>query len=239
MLETNNSTAHGPTVSSVPEFSQDLLKRLCRGEVEATEKGYQMAAPSLFSLASKFLSKPLEAEEIIQDSFFAAINYLKTNQADPVEFKVQLVKEVLTRCRSKKERVRITSNQATTGNYKPFQEPVSSEGILKVLKKGPLTAKAFNNSENEAARLHRKQVCQALEKIEPEQKTILELAFFGGYGFKEISRFTGQPLNTVKRLLRISLYNFKAQLEIINTSQTNFPYSVSSPLNSFSGDYSL
>ena len=42
----------------------------------------------------------------------------------------------------------------------------------------------------------------ALEKLEPNQRQLLALAYFRGYTHKELAEFTGMPLGTVKTQLR-------------------------------------
>ena len=49
----------------------------------------------------------------------------------------------------------------------------------------------------------------ALEKLEPNQRQLLALAYFRGYSHRELADFTGMPLGTVKTQLRRTLAKLK------------------------------
>ncbi|HYZ14824.1 MAG TPA: sigma-70 family RNA polymerase sigma factor [Candidatus Acidoferrum sp.] len=63
------------------------------------------------------------------------------------------------------------------------------------------------------ARLDAQQVRDALATLPPEQRTLIELGFFGGITHEEIARRTETPLGTVKSRIRVGLRKLRASLE--------------------------
>lgn len=59
--------------------------------------------------------------------------------------------------------------------------------------------------EAAVARLEAGAVRNALKQIAPEQSTLIELAFFGGFTQQRIAERTGIPLGTVKTRIRAAL----------------------------------
>ncbi len=53
--------------------------------------------------------------------------------------------------------------------------------------------------------LEQSAVLQALASLPPEQRQIIELAYFAGLTHQEIATFLGIPLGTVKSRLRLAL----------------------------------
>jgi RNA polymerase sigma-70 factor (ECF subfamily) len=59
----------------------------------------------------------------------------------------------------------------------------------------------------------RSSVRKALEGIPPEQRRLLELAYYRGMSQSEIAAYLGQPLGTVKTRMRSGLRHLRSQLE--------------------------
>jgi len=51
-----------------------------------------------------------------------------------------------------------------------------------------------------------------LEKLPPEQRQVLDLAYFGGLTHVEIARHSGKPLGTVKSQIRLALQSLRRML---------------------------
>ena len=62
------------------------------------------------------------------------------------------------------------------------------------------------------ARLDGEQVRAALSALPVEQRSAIELGFFGGITHEEIARRTGAPLGTIKTRIRIGLRKLRAML---------------------------
>lgn len=63
------------------------------------------------------------------------------------------------------------------------------------------------------ARLDAQQVRDALATLPPEQRSLIELGFFGGITQQEIARRTDTPLGTVKTRIRGALRKLRESLE--------------------------
>lgn len=55
-------------------------------------------------------------------------------------------------------------------------------------------------------------VAAALQRLPPEQRQVLELAYFGGLSQTEIADRTGQPLGTVKTRTRLAAQKLRDSL---------------------------
>lgn len=64
-----------------------------------------------------------------------------------------------------------------------------------------------------AASMERDAVREAMDRLPPEQKQAVELAFFGGYTYREIAEASRVPLSTVKGRMRLALEKLHSYLE--------------------------
>ena len=62
------------------------------------------------------------------------------------------------------------------------------------------------------ARLDAQRVRDALAKLPPEQRALIELGFFGGVTHQELARRTDTPLGTVKTRIRNGLRRMRDSL---------------------------
>ncbi len=59
----------------------------------------------------------------------------------------------------------------------------------------------------------RRDIDHALESLDPEQRAVVELAYFGGLSQSEISAQTGVPLGTVKSRVRLAMRHLRRALD--------------------------
>ena len=59
----------------------------------------------------------------------------------------------------------------------------------------------------------RQKVRRALASLPPEQRRVIEMAYYGGYTQQEISEMLSQPLGTVKTRIRLGMQKLRAALE--------------------------
>ena len=59
----------------------------------------------------------------------------------------------------------------------------------------------------------RQKVRQALTSLPPEQRRVIEMAYYGGYTQQEIAELLGQPLGTVKTRIRLAMQKLRVALE--------------------------
>ena len=63
-------------------------------------------------------------------------------------------------------------------------------------------------------------VRQALLALPPEQREVLELAYFRGLSQSEIAERTGQPLGTIKTRVRLAMEKLRDRLGILRERES-------------------
>jgi RNA polymerase sigma-70 factor, ECF subfamily len=79
-----------------------------------------------------------------------------------------------------------------------------------------LAARPATNSDpwrDVAAALERDAIREALTRLPAEQRQSVELAFYGGYTYREIADISRVPLSTVKGRMRLALEKLHSYLE--------------------------
>jgi RNA polymerase sigma-70 factor (ECF subfamily) len=171
---------------SPPESLQDaMLLRLIgerRPEAPAAITDlYDRYAPILLPLARRILGTTADAEEILQEVFLHVWN--QSGRYDPARSSVSTWLVLLTRSRAI-DRLRNRKVVERTHEAAHAADPVENASP-----EGP-----------EAVFIHerRERVKHELENLPPEQRQVLEMAFYQGLSQSEISARAGLPLGTVK-----------------------------------------
>jgi RNA polymerase sigma-70 factor (ECF subfamily) len=66
----------------------------------------------------------------------------------------------------------------------------------------------------------RRNIEHALEALDPDQRAVVELAYFGGLSQTQISAQTGVPLGTVKSRVRLAMRHLRRMLEPVMEEPT-------------------
>ena len=138
--------------------------------------------------------EPQTAEDIVQDVFIQI--WVKANSFDPEKASFSTWAYRITRNkwidhRRKYDRILPTAPETMTDIV---DEPQESADVA--------------HSRNEAKRAVREE----LALLPPEQKQMLQLAFFEGLSHGDIAARTGVPLGTVKSRIRLSLKKMQSNL---------------------------
>ena len=75
-----------------------------------------------------------------------------------------------------------------------------------------LTARTASPEADTVTAERRQLVRQALDDLSPEQREVIELAYFGGLSHSEIALKLGQPLGTVKTRTRLGMMKLRDML---------------------------
>jgi RNA polymerase sigma-70 factor (ECF subfamily) len=186
-------------MSNAPEHDDravelDLLARVAKRERAAFEQLYDRYSNILYATAMKFLKEDADAQDVVQDVFIQIWD--KAKLYDPAKGKPLTWALTLTRNRSID---RIRAIQRRTRLRDDFEkETVADEsaGIREALS-------GVDASE-------RSQILRdAVGRLSPEQRKVIELAFFGGFTQSEIADRLGEPLGTVKARARRGLMKLK------------------------------
>jgi RNA polymerase sigma-70 factor, ECF subfamily len=175
----------------------DLLARITKRERAAFEQLYTRYSNILYATAMKFLKEDADAQDVVQDVFIQIWD--KAKLYDPAKGKPLTWALTMTRNRSID---RIRAIQRRTRLRDDFEkETVADEsaGIREALS-------GVDASE-------RTQILRdAVGRLSPEQRKVIDLAFFGGLTQSEIADRLGEPLGTVKARARRGLMKLKELL---------------------------
>jgi RNA polymerase sigma-70 factor (ECF subfamily) len=172
----------------------ELLARIAKRERAAFEQLYTRYANILYATAMKFLKEDADAQDVIQDVFIQIWD--KAKLYDPAKGKPLTWALTLTRNRSID---RIRAIQRRTRLRDDFEKETvvdESAGLREALS-------GVDASE-------RSQILRdAVGRLSPEQRKVIELAFFGGLTQSEVADRLGEPLGTVKARARRGLMKLK------------------------------
>ena len=186
-------------MSTAPEpddraIELDLLARVAKRERAAFEQLYDRYSNILYATAMKFLKEDADAQDVVQDVFIQIWD--KAKLYDPAKGKPLTWALTLTRNRSID---RIRAIQRRTRLRDDFEkETVADEsaGVREALS---------GVDASEKSQILR----DAVGRLSPEQRKVIELAFFGGLTQSEVADRLGEPLGTVKARARRGLMKLK------------------------------
>lgn len=174
-----------------------LLTRLASGDRAALGLLYDQYAGVLLALLLRIVHDRAVAEELLQEVFLRVWQRATTYQAGRARVLTWLMG--------------ITHNLAIDEIRRQQRRPQAVQG------REPIQLLALPSGEagpDELAwlRQQRQYVHQALAQLPVAQRTIIELAYFGGYTQSQIATHLGQPLGTVKTRLRLGLQKLREEL---------------------------
>jgi RNA polymerase sigma-70 factor, ECF subfamily len=189
-----------PTLPGSPGPTTDaaLLRQVLEQRPEALAELYDRHAPTLLALARRILGSvadTADAEEILQEVFLHVWHH--AGRYDPARSSVSTWLVLITRSRaidrlrSRKvvERVHEAAHQEDAADH------ASPEGVESVF-----------------SRERRQRVKTELDKLPPEQKQVLEMAFYDGLSQTEIAARAGLPLGTVKTRTLLAMKKLRSAL---------------------------
>jgi RNA polymerase sigma-70 factor (ECF subfamily) len=161
----------------------ELHRRLSAGDHDAFDELYRRYAAPAFGLAFRVTGQQILAQDVVHDAFMAL---WRTPEAyDPARgafrtFFLSLVHHRAVDTVRREERLRRRQDRAA--NLEPLAVEDTAEGVI------------------DAADIEdrRREVRAALETLPPEQRQVLELAYFGGMTQVQIADRVQVPIGTVK-----------------------------------------
>lgn len=176
----------------------ELHRRVSAGDREAFEELYRRYSPSAYGLAVRVLGQDAIAQEVVHDAFLAV--WRAPEAFDPGRgsfraFFLSLVHHRAVDAVRREERLRRRSERAS--NLEPLESEDVAEDVV----------------ETTYLRSRRGEIREALATLPPDQRRVIELAYFDGYTQARIADMLEIPLGTVKtrtlaamRKLRRALY---------------------------------
>jgi RNA polymerase sigma-70 factor, ECF subfamily len=157
-----------------------LVRRLAAGEGNALSEIYDRYSPILNAVARRILGDGGDAEEVLQESFLQVWNQADRYDASRSSVSTWLILIVRSRALDRLRNLGARSRTVTAAAAEPTPDTSSSV------------------EENVLHAERRRRVREVLDGLPPEQREVLELAFYQGLSQSEIATRTGAPLGTVK-----------------------------------------
>ena len=175
----------------------DLVAQMALGSQDALASLYDQTSPMLNGLLLRILERPEDAEEVMLDVYMKAWKYAGryTDQRGSVSAWLMIMAR-----NAAIDRIRQKRAQPKTLAFEPAVTPE------------PEAADA-SPEEQTAERERRRRVQQVLKELPPEQREVVELAFFGGLTHAELAERLREPLGTIKSRIRMGLIRLRGLIE--------------------------
>jgi RNA polymerase sigma-70 factor, ECF subfamily len=172
-----------------------LIKRVADGDQSALTSLYDSTSRLVFGLILRIVGERATAEEVLLDVFtqvWRQSSAYDTNRGAPLAW-------LMTIARSRAiDRLRSGKHDA--------QGKESLDAI------GDVSATTASPEENTVNAERQRLVRSALDSLSPEQREVIELAYYSGLSHSEIALKLGQPLGTVKTRTRLGMMKLRDML---------------------------
>jgi RNA polymerase sigma-70 factor (ECF subfamily) len=148
-------------------------------------------------LLLRILERPEDAEEVLLDVYMKAWKYAgrySDKRGSPQAWLMIMARNAAI------DRIRQKRAQPKTLAFEPESTPE------------PESAEA-SPEERTADRERRRKVQIVLRELPPEQREVVELAFFGGFTHAELAERLREPLGTIKSRIRMGLLRLRGLIE--------------------------
>ncbi len=188
-----------PTSSLNPLDSMNdaaLLRLVADRRPEALAALYGRYAPTLLALAKRILGSVADGEELLQEVFLYVWNHAGRYESGRSSVSTWLV--LVTRSRAI-DRLRTRKVVERTHETAHQQE-------------GPAAHASPEGVEAVFVRERRERVHSEMDKLPPEQRQVIEMAFYGGLSQSEIATKADLPLGTVKTRTLLAMKKLRGAL---------------------------
>jgi RNA polymerase sigma-70 factor (ECF subfamily) len=184
------------------EVDLALLLRIATRDEAALADFYDRHSRLAFSVIMRILRNPSEAEEVLQETFVRVWSRADTYDSlrgSPAAWLARIARNrAVDRLRSRRATASVAGEpEIHAGDAARSREPVTPDTPETALE-GHTTAGAVRT---------------ALATLSPEQRELIEAAFFEGYTHSELATRFGLPLGTVKTRIRTGLAALRDRLE--------------------------
>ena len=175
-----------------------LVAALAADEVGALEQLYDRYSALVFSVALRVLHDHALAEDVTQEVFLRI--WRQPASFDPARGRFISWLSSVARNRALDEQRRISRRRRA--------EDQDEDPVLRLPAEG-----RGDDPAHEAVLAHERQrVREAMRDLPEAQRTVLELAYFGGLTQTEIAERTGDPLGTIKTRVRLGMRKLREAL---------------------------
>lgn len=174
----------------------ELIERTASGDRESFARLFDATSPYVNGLARRILSDREASEEVVMEVYVQVWQQAErydANRGAPLTWLLNL-----TRSRAI-DRLRARSTREREVEEPLEDDPVDLEGRGDPLEHALLSER-------------RRRVRDALDHLSRDERSVVELAYFGGRSHTEIAIELGMPLGTVKTRLRLALLRLERLL---------------------------
>ena len=176
---------------SDPDTDRTCMDRLRAGDTKALEELYDRHTPMLYAVVLRIVGRAADAEEVLQDCWVQA--WRRAATWDPARGAVAAWLLTLARSRAI-DRIRSVAARQRAETAAPPPDPPTA---------------ADEPAVSAVQRQSRERMSAALEALTPQQREVIELAYFAGLSQTEIAARVGAPLGTVKSWTRQGLMRLR------------------------------
>jgi RNA polymerase sigma-70 factor (ECF subfamily) len=176
-----------------------LMAAVAAGDAQALEQLYRRHSRVAFGMALRILASAEHAEDVVQEAFWRVWNRAATFQSGSGQFAPWLFGIVRNLCIDELRR-----RQSRPGG---LGGTADEQALLSLADPQP----EIDLLTWEAER--RRLITSALDELPPDQRQVIELAYFGGLSQREIADKLNNPLGTVKTRVRLALQKLKTTLQ--------------------------
>ena len=177
-----------------------LIARVAGGDQDALAVLYDRYAPIVLGICRKIIGNPAAAEELLQKTFWQVWKSAAMYQAQRGSFRSWLFRSARNLAVDAYRRQSIRPQEFARGphtNPSPDQLPDPDGDV----------------SEQAQINLRVQAVQQVLHTLSPEQREVIEMAYFFGMTRHEIAERTGNSLGTIHVRARLGLQKLKDALD--------------------------
>ena len=171
------------------------LPAVAAGDQAAMALLYDRTSALVYGLGLRMRRDPVVAEDVTLEVYLQA--WRQASQYDPQRGTLMAWLFTIARSRAL-DRLRAGSQRQQR------EQPLEAAFHLPDTHPGPEETSAVN----QAQRL----VQEALQSLAPEQREVIELAYFAGLSHRDIASVLAQPLGTIKTRIRLGMLHLRARL---------------------------
>lgn len=172
-----------------------LLRQVAERQPEALGALYDRYATTLLGLGKRILGSLADAEEVLQEVFLHVWNNAERYDAGRSSVSTWLILITRSRAIDRLRTRKVVERTHETSVQENPPEDASPEGL-----------------ENVFIHERRERVRGEMEKLPPEQKQVLEMAFYEGLSQSEIAAKADLPLGTVKTRTLLAMKKLRGAL---------------------------
>lgn len=180
-----------------PSLDDNLwLRQVARGDEAALRRLYELRADTLYALALRLLQSPAEAEEALQDAF---VRIWRCAPSWDEKKAAAFTWMVLIQRRACIDRLRARGRRERL--FGAGEDDFGREEL------------EFISAEPTGINGDQGTLREALRQLPPEQREVIDLAFYQGLTHSEIAQQRREPLGTIKARLRRAMLRLREFLK--------------------------